>query len=309
MNKTKYTTFTNNLNPYFVTGFCDGEATFTVSVMKDRKSNTGWYVLTRFSICLHKKDLNLLKQLQSHFGGVGSIFIKETEEAVYFTVAAAGDLTNKIIPFLSKFPLITQKQADFLLFSQIIDLINKKEHLTMEGLQKVINIKASMNKGISEDLKEAFPNTKPVARPLVEFKGIPDPNWLVGFVSGEGCFYVKITKGQTKTGYAVSLNSYITQHSRDQQLIASIADYLGCGTTQKDSKNLAVYFLVSKFSDTWTKIIPFFNQYPIQGSKRLDYLDFCKVAQLIKDKAHLTSEGLDKIRGIKAGMNRGRYNA
>ena len=147
MNKTKYTTFTKNLNPatvvgppwngggpqpYFVTGFCDGEATFSVSVMKDRKSNTGWYVLARFSICLHKKDLNLLKQLQSHFGGVGSIFIKETEEVVYFTVAAAGDLTNKIIPFLSKFPLITQKQADFLLFSQIIDLINKKEHLTME---------------------------------------------------------------------------------------------------------------------------------------------------------------------------------
>lgn len=35
MNKTKYTTFTNNLNPYFVTGFCDGEACFTVNISKN----------------------------------------------------------------------------------------------------------------------------------------------------------------------------------------------------------------------------------------------------------------------------------
>jgi hypothetical protein len=38
----------------------------------------------------------------------------------------------------------------------------------------------------------------------------------------------------------------------------------------------------------------------------LDYLDWCKVAELMKNKAHLTWEGLSKIRKIKAGMNKGR---
>jgi hypothetical protein len=35
----------------------------------------------------------------------------------------------------------------------------KKEHLTIEGLQKIINIKASMNLGLSgrSSLKAAFP--------------------------------------------------------------------------------------------------------------------------------------------------------
>jgi len=53
-------------------------------------------------------------------------------------------------------------------------------------------------------------------------------------------------------------------------------------------------------------IIPFFVKYPLVGAKRQDYLDFCKVAELMKNKAHLTPEGLAQIREIKAGMNTGR---
>ena len=54
------------------------------------------------------------------------------------------------------------------------------------------------------------------------------------------------------------------------------------------------------------KIIPFFEKYPIKGVKALDYADFCKVAELMKNKAHLTEHGLEEIRKIKSGMNRGR---
>ena len=35
-------------------------------------------------------------------------------------------------------------------------------------------------------------------------------------------------------------------------------------------------------------MIPLFNEYKIEGIKSLDYLDFCKVAKLINNKAHLT---------------------
>jgi hypothetical protein len=54
------------------------------------------------------------------------------------------------------------------------------------------------------------------------------------------------------------------------------------------------------------KIIPFFQKYQIKGAKSYDFEDFCKVAELIKNKAHLTQDGLDQIRKIRAGMNRGR---
>jgi len=53
--------------------------------------------------------------------------------------------------------LLTQKRADFLLFKQVINLIVRKEHLTTKGLLDIVSIKASLNSGLSENLKIAFP--------------------------------------------------------------------------------------------------------------------------------------------------------
>ena len=50
MNKTKYTTHTNNLNPHLVTGFCDAEACFTISISKTPKQLLGWSVKLVFSV-------------------------------------------------------------------------------------------------------------------------------------------------------------------------------------------------------------------------------------------------------------------
>ena len=65
-------------------------------------------------------------------------------------------------------------------------------------------------------------------------------------------------------------------------------------------------FLVATFSDNNDKTIPFFKKYKIKGTKAKDFADFCKTANTIKAKGHLTYEGLDKILKIKAGMNRKR---
>lgn len=88
----------------------------------------------------------------------------------------------------------------------------------MVGLQKIINIKASMNKGLSDNLKIIFPNTEPIARPTINFKGIPHPNWLVGFLDGEGCFYIHKKKTKSKLGIGVTMVFTLSQHSRDHLL-------------------------------------------------------------------------------------------
>jgi LAGLIDADG endonuclease len=70
---------------------------------------------------------------------------------VSFRVNSLHDLTNIIIPHFENYPLLTQKLADFKLLKQVIELIENKTHFTKEGLQEIINIKASMNLGISEE--------------------------------------------------------------------------------------------------------------------------------------------------------------
>lgn len=180
--------------------------------------------------------------------------------------------------------------------------------MTPDGLEKVVALKANLNWGLSDELKAAFPNTVPVNRPLVENQVIPDPNWVAGFSSAEGCFFVRISKSEThKTGAQVVLRFSISQHSRDEVLMISLVNYFGIGTylpagSNKDLGN----FEVKKLSDISNKIIPFFENYTILGIKALDFADWCKVAELMKNKAHLTEEGIGEIRKIKARMNTGR---
>jgi uncharacterized protein YfkK (UPF0435 family) len=50
-----------------------------------------------------------------------------------------------IIDQFDKYPMITKKLVDYELFKQIYELIKSKEHLTIEGLKKIITIRASMN--------------------------------------------------------------------------------------------------------------------------------------------------------------------
>jgi hypothetical protein len=163
-----------------------------------------------------------------------------------------------------------------------------------------------MNLGLSSALKEAFPENITIAkRPIINDIQIKSPNWLAGFTSGEGCFLVDIFDSKTsKSGKIVRLKFTLIQHTRDAKLMESLIDYLDCGFIVKTDK--AESFIVTKFSDIEEKIIPFLVKYPIKGVKSSDFEHFCKVAELIKNKAHLTQEGLDKCIIIKKGMNTGR---
>lgn len=288
-----------------MTGFTDGEGSFMVSVTKATDHKLGLRVKAIFRLNLHKKDLVLLKLIQSFFDGVGNI--KEDYKGIcIYTVSSLEEICNVIIPHFDKYPLITQKLLDYLIFRKIVIMMRNKEHLTEEGVNSIIDFKASLNRGLTEVLKAVFPNSILVKRAVVENQVIQDPQWLAGFITAEGNFFLNTYKAKTKTGVGVKLNFRITQHIRDESLMRSFILYLGCGGVYKKTSKDAVDFSVTGFSDLTSKVIPFLNQYPILGQKSSDFKDFSKIAELMKDKKHLTQKGLEEILKIKTGMNTGR---
>lgn len=118
-----------------------------------------------------------------------------------------------------------------------MELINKKElkkFLTLEYVSKLISIKASLNWGLPDVLKEAFPEIAPVLRPKVELPKQISPEWLAGFIDGEGCFYVLVSKSKLyRTGASVQLQFSICQHSRDIELMTMIRDFVEFSRTVK----------------------------------------------------------------------------
>jgi hypothetical protein len=83
-------------------------------------------------------------------------------------------------------------------------------------------------------------------------------------------------------------------------------NYLGCGHYREITKNCDGKFEVESLKDINNKIIPFFEKYPLVGAKAKDYFDFKEVAELMKEGAHLTPSGVEKIKQIKLRMNRAR---
>jgi len=303
----KYSTYNSTIiNPGVWSGLIDGEGSFSIIISKNKAHKLGWRAELTFQIGLHTKDLNLLYLLQHQIGGIGSIHLHGSRDIVNYSIDSIEDL-NKFILHIEKYPLLTQKAADFLLFKQAVKLFNNKAHLTVKGLNQLINIKASMNWGLSDKLKSEFANYTPVERPVINYDNvILDPYWISGFISAEGNFDVRIPSTNSKLGYRVQLRFRISQHSREIILIEKIVEYFGSGKIYKYGGKSAISLTIVDFTDITNIIIPFFNKNPIIGIKLYDYLDWSKIHNLITNRSHLTVEGINSIRKIKSGMNTGR---
>lgn len=229
-----------------------------------------------------------------------------SKESALYQVNSLKDLDTVIIPHFELYPLLTKKRADFLLFKSAIELIKQKEHLCSEGIHKLLGLKIFLNKGIiNEEFNSTFNNIVAQERTVVAKPERINPNWFAGFTSGDGSFSVEILKSCShKIGYQVVLKFLITQHSRDLELLKCFISFLEGGFIKE--RTAICEFILVKLSLIIEKLIPLFQKYPILGNKNKDFRDFCKIAELMKNNAHKTEEGLYKIREIKAGMNRKR---
>ena len=136
----------------------------------------GLRILPVFAIELHIRDLEVLKKIQEFFN-VGSVTVRTRngKPTGIYSVQSLKGLTEVIIPHFKEYPLLTQKQADFILFSSLVNLMNNKEHLTEKGINKIISIRASMNKGLTGSLKSIFPKIVGVERPIINNPIIKSP--------------------------------------------------------------------------------------------------------------------------------------
>jgi hypothetical protein len=96
------------------------------------------------------------------FFGAGHVTLHGN--AAMYQVVKLSDLAF-IIEHFDNYPLKTKKYGDFLLFKQAFYIVKIKEHLTKEGLTKLVAIRATLNKGLPERLSVAFTNVTPVPRP------------------------------------------------------------------------------------------------------------------------------------------------
>jgi len=312
------------LNPWFITGFSDAEACFTILIQANNKYKVNWRVKPIFTIGLHSKDIKLLNQIKDTLE-VGAININNADKVTY-SVESFKDL-NIIIDHFENYPLVTAKYNDYLLFKNCFALIKKGEHLTEKGLLEIIALKTALNLGLPDKIRQAFPDIVPHTKETFVFKGIPDPFWISGFTSGDGSFNLKIGPSSTNAiGKRIQLRFGIGLHIRELEVIKGIVAYFSflmpientvtaCPRADWqlpdkykyiDIRTNSVLFQTTNFSDIMNIFIPFFDKFPILGQKALDFEDFKEVSLIIKNNLHLSKEGFASILKIKEKMNKAR---
>ena len=290
-----------HLNPMWVTGFSDGEASFSVSI-SNNLYKTKYSIGPRFSIELKDIDLDLLYKIKYFFNDVGKIYILEKKGHAVYTVTKISDLQTVIIPHFTTYPLLTVKRITFLLFKEIINLMYNKKHLDMEYRNTIITNKSFMNKNICEKtVKDILFFPKNILNQIspLNVNNI-NYNWLAGFTDAEGCFFLNIR------GKSVAPCFILAQHSRDIILFNLIKNFLNGGFLVKEKNKNVIRYRSERLSFIINTIIPLFNSHLLQSKKVLNFVDFSLACKLLNNKAHLTDEGLLNIKNIKNNMNSNR---
>eukprot|EP01066_Platyproteum_vivax_P003653 Platyproteum_vivax@DN14604_c0_g1_i1.p1 len=131
-----------------------------------------------------------------------------------------------------------------------------------------------------------------------------EAQWIVGFVDGEGCFHVSVNRHKEMSqGYQVLPEFTVVQHERDIQVLYALKAYFGCGVVRKNHGDRMAY-CVRGHEHLMKTIIPFFEKHLLKTKKRVDFQNFRKVMLKIQNSDHLTPEGIEEIRKLKAKMNR-----
>jgi hypothetical protein len=102
-----------HIDPNYVSGLIDAEGCFMIKLRKNVTYKTGIQVQAIFSINLNQSDRDLLFKIKSFFGGVGNIHMDKVNNTYVYGVTSIQDIINVIIPHINKYPLLTQKRADF----------------------------------------------------------------------------------------------------------------------------------------------------------------------------------------------------
>lgn len=298
----------DKLDPNWITGFVDAEGCFSIII--EVSSSLKWKVRTSFEINLHEKDKEILYKIQSYFG-VGAIYHRRDRKISVYRVSNVNYIKDIIIPHFTKYPLISKKKLDFLLWSKVINLILNKDHLNKEGFLRILSYYASINRGVrsTKKVKEYFPNIMPIDKPVISLPDTLNPQWVSGFVAGDGGFsiYVRAAKDYVLLE-KVYCRFHIAQHIEDLDLMKLFIKFFNCGSVNVRSNTATPRcdYIVQDTASLLEKILPHFDIYPLLNLKQEDYICFKKCMTIIKLKQHLTTEGLNKIKCLNLEMNSNR---
>jgi hypothetical protein len=130
-----------------------------------------------------------------------------------------------------------------------------------------------------------------------------EPQWIVGFVDGEGSFHIGITPNRELKKVQQILPEFtVVQHQSDIQILYALKAYFQCGVVRRDNGNRMCYRVRGR-GHLRDIILPFFEKHKLKTKKRIQFEKFRDVVLLMCKDQHLLPEGVEKIEKIRLSLS------
>ncbi len=129
---------------YYLAGFADGEGSFNVSFRPRADYAMPWKVSLCFNIS--QRDPVILALYKRHLE-CGTM--RQRRDGVwYFEVNNLTPILENVIPFFERFGFLSaKKKRDFAKFRSLSKLLERKRHLSSDGIREILDIRREMNDG------------------------------------------------------------------------------------------------------------------------------------------------------------------
>jgi hypothetical protein len=127
-------------------------------------------------------------------------------------------------------------------------------------------------------------------------------SFLSGFALGEASFMI-VCRRRGDYGRRWKLSGAFNVSQKDRAPLELFRDTLGCGSMRR-AGNGGWYWQVNDLRDLASRIVPFFERFPLVGSKGEDFARF-KDAVAILGRGALTDADVVAVLTLREGMNGG----
>ncbi|KAF0133701.1 MAG: homing endonuclease/LAGLIDADG family 23S rRNA group I intron [Candidatus Saganbacteria bacterium] len=123
-----------------------------------------------------------------------------------------------------------------------------------------------------------------------------NPWYITGICDGEGCFSISFNfRNRFKSGIEVRPSFSVSLNKRDLDTIKMLNDFFGIGGIRFSKNDQCYKFEVRSVKELYKFIIPHFDKYPLETSKKKDFEIFKELCFLVYTNQHLSKVILEEI--------------
>ena len=127
-----------NLENHWLAGFSDADASFQIKIL-ERNNKTE----VRLNYQIHEKSNEILLLIKNYLGG--NIGYRRTQDTYYYDSTSFGSAKN-VINYFNTFHMLSNKHVNYLKWRKAYLIIQNKNHLNSDGLDKITKLKNTMNR-------------------------------------------------------------------------------------------------------------------------------------------------------------------